>query len=145
VAEMKTYTGLFHREGDSWVAEVREVPQAHTYGRTLARTQAYLREALALVLDVEENSFELHTQVHIDRKLDGLIDNANIERENANDVAERAKIATARAAVALVESGLSLRDAASALGLSFQRVNQIVHETPIHKVKKTSPRRQRVG
>src|SRR5690349_2467108 len=48
VAELKTYTGDFHREGDVWVAEVREVPQAHTYGRTLARTKEHLRDALAL-------------------------------------------------------------------------------------------------
>ena len=129
VARMKTYTGEFHREGDNWVAEVKEVPQAHTYGRTLSKTQVYLREALALVLDVEENDFELMTQVHIADDVDDLIDRALQARERAEAVSEDAKTATAAAALALVEQGgLSLRDAAAALGLSFHRVDQIVNQ-----------------
>lgn len=126
---MKTYTGDFHREGDNWVAEVREVPQAHTYGRTLAKTKEYLREALALVLDVEEDAFELVTHVHVTDDVDDLIERALAARERAEVVSEEAKAATAAAAVALVEQGgLSLRDAAVALGLSFQRVDQIVSQ-----------------
>jgi predicted RNase H-like HicB family nuclease len=129
VAKVKTYTGQFHREGDIWVAEVQEVPQAHTYGRTLAKTQAYLREALALALDGEEDAFELVTHVHIAPDVDDLIDQALQARQRAEAVSEEAQAATAAAARALVEQGgLSLRDAAVALGLSFQRVDQILSQ-----------------
>ena len=64
VVELKMYTGDFHREGDVWVAEAREVPQTHTYGRTLARTKEHLRDALALYLDVPIHTIDI--TVHID-------------------------------------------------------------------------------
>ena len=129
MVEVNTYTGEYHREGDGWVAEVTEVPQVHTYGRTLPKTQEYLREALALVLDVEADSFELLTKLHIAKSVDKLVARALKVREQAEVISADAKQATATAAVALVEQGgLRRRDAAAALGLSFQRVDQIVSE-----------------
>jgi predicted RNase H-like HicB family nuclease len=127
VEQLKTYHGDFHREGDVWVAEVREVPQAHTYGRTLARTQAHLREALALVLDVGEDSFDLHISVQLDGGVGDLVENAVATRRQAEEVAEQSRVATEEAAFALVhDAKLSRRDAAVAMGISYQRVDQLV-------------------
>ena len=127
VDQLKTYNGDFHREGDVWVAEVREVPQAHTYGRTLARTRAHLREALALVLDVDEDSFELAVSVQLDGGVGDLVELAAAARRHADELAEQARLATEEAAFALVHGAkLSRRDAAVALGMSYQRVDQLV-------------------
>jgi predicted RNase H-like HicB family nuclease len=124
---LTTYNGDFHREGDVWVAEVREVPQAHTYGRTLARTRAHLREALALVLDVDEDSFELSVSVQLEDGVGELVEIAAAARREAEKLAEQSRVATEDAAFALVhDAKLSRRDAAVALGMSYQRVDQLV-------------------
>lgn len=118
VVEVMTYTGDFHREGDVWVAEVREVPQAHTYGRTLARTKAYLRDALALYLDVAVDTVEISVHVHGADGVSELVETAIRTREQADALTEQARQATSRAAVALVrDAGLSFRDAGAALGM----------------------------
>jgi predicted RNase H-like HicB family nuclease len=132
VVELKMYTGDFHREGDVWVAEVREVPQAHTYGRTLARTKEHLRDALALFLDVPIDSVDI--TVHIDGvgEATELVDAAINARQHAERLNEEARQATSRAVIALVRvAKLSLRDAGAALGMSHQRVEQLLSEAPV--------------
>ena len=42
------------REDAVWLARVAELPEVHTYGSTLAEAETYLREALALWLQVDE-------------------------------------------------------------------------------------------
>lgn len=131
------HTGDFHREGDVWVAEVREVPQAHTYGRTLARTKEHLRDALALFLDVPIEAVDI--MVHIDGVggATELVDAAINARQQAERLNEEARQATSRAAIALVRvAKLSFRDAGAALGMSHQRVEQLVSDAPA-----VSPRR----
>jgi predicted RNase H-like HicB family nuclease len=142
VVELNVYTGDFHREGDVWVAEAREVPQAHTYGRTLARTKEHLRDALALYLDVPIHTIDV--TVHIDGVGDAtaLVDLATKARQQADKSNEEARLATSQAAIALVrDEHLSYRDAAAALGLSHQRVEQLVSATGAAAVKKAAKAR----
>ena len=94
VVELNVYTGDFHREGDAWVAEVREIPQAHTYGRTLARTKQYLCDALALYLDVSADSFEITVHVEGGHNVAALVDGAIRARQHADMVNEQARQAT---------------------------------------------------
>lgn len=56
---MQTYTADIHQEGAHWIGEVREVPQAHTYGTTRQEVLERLNEALALVLDVPGENFAI--------------------------------------------------------------------------------------
>jgi len=142
VVELKMYTGDFHREGDVWVAEVREVPQAHTYGRTLARTKEHLRDALALFLDVPIDAVDI--TVHIDGvgEATELVDAAINARQQAERFHEEARQATSRAAIALVRvAKLSFRDAGAALGMSHQRVEQLVSDVPAVPIPKASAQR----
>jgi predicted RNase H-like HicB family nuclease len=142
VVELKIYAGDFHREGDVWVAEVREVPQAHTYGRTLARTKEHLRDALALLLDVPIDTVDI--TVHIDGvgEATELVDIAIRARQQAERLNEEARQATSRAAIALVRiANLSFRDAGAALGMSHQRVEQLVSEAPSPPGRKAPARR----
>lgn len=128
--DVKTYTGDFHREGDVWVAEVREVPQAHTYGRTLTRAKEHLRDALALYLDVDVDDVEIRVHLSSNEAASALLETAQSARTRADDAAAQARQATSAAALALVQTGLSMRDAGAALGVSHQRVEQLVAEGP---------------
>jgi predicted RNase H-like HicB family nuclease len=46
------YTAVYELRGKWYVGYVREVPNAHTQGRTLREVKANLRDALDLVLKV---------------------------------------------------------------------------------------------
>jgi transposase-like protein len=56
-------------------------------------------------------------------------DSARRRRERARSAEAEAAAATRDAAQALVDSGLSHRDAAELLGLSHQRVHQLLRST----------------
>lgn len=52
-AAAKSYTAIYEKRGAWYVGYVREVPNAHTQGRTLREAKANLKEALDLVLKVK--------------------------------------------------------------------------------------------
>ena len=58
-----------------------------------------------------------------------LIDRATTARAEAEAASVRAAADTSLAVRALAEAGWSMREIASALGLSFQRVHQLVHRS----------------
>lgn len=123
-----TYRAVFEPDDNAtWLAHVPTVQGAHSWGRTLRSAEAHLREALALVLDVDEDSFELERDVKLVGVEHRLLDHAR----HARDVAAKAQAASLDAtmkAVNTLSSGpdpLSLRDAADLLGVSFQRVQQL--------------------
>lgn len=141
---MVTYNGDFHREGDVWVGEVREVPQAHTYGRTLARAREHLVEALALVLDVDQDTIGLFVNVQLEDGLAQLVEVAAEARRKADEAAEESRRATEAAALALVhEAKMSRRDVAAALGLSHQRIDQLVQVNANRNAKASKAGRRR--
>lgn len=124
---MKTYTGEFREEGDVWIAEVREVPQAHTFGRTLPRAMALLRDALALYLDVEPETFKIKPEVHLDAPgASEALEAALLARDEEERAKQAAKTTVPTAARQLIDVGYSYRAAAVMLGLSHQRVQQMV-------------------
>ncbi|MFH1140948.1 MAG: type II toxin-antitoxin system HicB family antitoxin [Chloroflexota bacterium] len=45
-----TFTAVYRRDGDWWVAYVEELPGANTQGATLEEARENLREAVALVV-----------------------------------------------------------------------------------------------
>jgi predicted RNase H-like HicB family nuclease len=122
-----TYVGIFQREGDVWEADARDVPGVHTFGKTLAKAQHYLRDALALWFDVPLETVDVEVQVRFDKPdIEDLV-HATIQ---ARRQVERDAVAAARllreAATQLVAAGLSYRDAGIALGVSHQRIDQLI-------------------
>lgn len=127
----KRYTARYRFEDGDWIVEVDEVPQVHTFAKTLAKAQAHIRDALALWLQVEDA-----TTLNIAERYEGLPDRlmedvarANATRAQASELSDRAQQLTASAARSLmVDLGMSGRDAAQLLGVSHQRVHQLVHQ-----------------
>jgi predicted RNase H-like HicB family nuclease len=111
----------------------------HTHARTLASLRTYLQDAIALWLEVERLDAG-DPEPHVDRsdilvefrvKLPAQVrratDSALRRRDRARSAEAEAAAATRDAARALVDVGLSRRDAAELLGLSHQRVDQLLH------------------
>lgn len=113
-----------------WLVELEEIPQVHSFGRTLGKAREYLLDALALWLDepvdtlVGQVAFRSPTLPSHVRE---TVDMAIAERQIAEAATRVAADLTAKASAGLVQDAhLSMRDAADILGLSHQRVQQLL-------------------
>jgi predicted RNase H-like HicB family nuclease len=119
-------------EGDAWLVHLAADERAHTYGRTLEEARHNIREVAELWSSLEE-----------DREVDETIEYELIEtfdlgshtrevvavqedRKAKAAIEERLAKHTRSAAKALAKLGISRRDAADLLGISHQRVQQLV-------------------
>ncbi len=99
----------------------------HTYGRTLAKARANIRDAATLWFETDPDALPLVDDVRLPAKVRTSAAKAHQARLRAAVAQEAAATATKAAAVALVRDGqLSVRDAAEIRGLSHQRVQQVV-------------------
>ena len=129
VSESYTATLELDPRSRHWMADIEGLP-VHTWGRSLAKVKQYAVEALALHLDVPED--EVSGRITFRRPqlpapvLESL-EQADTAKTDAEGAAARAAEAKAAAARALVrDAHLSMRDAAEVLGLSHQRVQQLL-------------------
>jgi predicted RNase H-like HicB family nuclease len=122
------YTAVFERDEEGfWLVELVEEPRVHTYGRTLAKAREHIRDATALWFEVLPDAFILIEDIGLPKPVKATVDRARKERAKAQAVQAAAAGAPRKAARALVEEGrLSVRDAADVLGLSHQRVQQLL-------------------
>lgn len=128
---MKTYTVRYERdESGHWIATVRGVRGCHSYGRTLDEARRRVREALGLFVN-DADEARLVDKVKLPARVKRLLARVQVTRTRAQ--AEQARAATAaRAAVRTLTKDwrLSVRDAGQLLGLSHQRVHQLVAMRP---------------
>jgi predicted RNase H-like HicB family nuclease len=123
---MKEYKAVFERdESGAWLARVPAIRGCHTYGRTLEQARRRLREALGLWIARPEQAV-IEEEIRLPADLKAAIQRSRRTRERAEQEREHAQKETRAAAEALVDEGVSLRDAGELLGLSHQRVQQLV-------------------
>jgi predicted RNase H-like HicB family nuclease len=124
--DVKTYRVVIERdETAAWIARVPEVPGCHTYGRTLSAARRRIREALGLWIKGAKRA-RLDFDVRLPAEVRSAVRPYEVARRRAETATDDAKEALGAAAAGLVDSGLSLRDAGELLGLSHQRVAQVV-------------------
>ena len=58
---MKDYVVTYRRDlyDDAWLIEVEDMPDVHTFGRTLDEAAANVREAIAVTVDTSESEVVL--------------------------------------------------------------------------------------
>lgn len=129
---MNTYRVTYERdESGWWVATVRGVAGCHTQGRTVDETRRRIRKALALFVPGARTA-TLVDDVKLPTPAARAIRAYASLRKRA-DLEDRKAAHAARRAVQLLRGGrmkMSVRDAAKLLGLSHQRVHQLVHADP---------------
>jgi len=113
-----------------WLAEIEEIPQVHTYGRTPGKARQYLADALALWLNEPIETIRdriKYRPAALDPTLLKKVHEAIAAREIARGATNAASDLMTTAAKALTaDAKLSLRDAAELLDISHQRVQQLV-------------------
>ncbi len=125
-----THTVRAERVGRWWALTVPEVPGAVTQVRSLSQAEEYAREAIAFVLDVPPESFDLS----IDPALGGLEHEVREVRHETHRAEQAQRLAAehARSTVRkLKEAGLSGSDIAAVLRVSTQRVSQLLAQAGV--------------
>jgi predicted RNase H-like HicB family nuclease/DNA-binding CsgD family transcriptional regulator len=126
VASMTSYNAIFERdETGAWLARIPAIRGCHTYGRTIEQARNRLREALGLWVDDSDRAV-INEQIRLPAPLRARVARSRQMRERAEHQRQHAQEQTREAAEALVAQGVSLRDAGELLGLSHQRVQQLV-------------------
>ncbi len=122
----KTYTAIYDYDTDdhAWNVRIKGVTGCQTYGRSLRQAQSRIREALALWLDVAPADLSIRDQ--FPTSLASVADDVARARTAAERAGIKAQQQTIEAVRALTHLGLSRRDAAELLGLSHQRVHQLL-------------------
>lgn len=124
---MSTYRVIYERdESGAWIAHVPKIRGAHTYGRTIEQARDRIREALALWVR-DAYRARLIDDVRLPPRLRVSVRRARTTRKRADAIQAEAQTSAANAARKLTRDlRLSLRDAGEVLGLSRQRIQQLV-------------------
>src|SRR6266705_4949458 len=117
------------REDGQWLADMPDLPGAHTYARSLPGLDQAVREVVVLAADLPDEAMPGLALDYDYRTGDAGLDATALEvrqlRRQAGELAAAAAARTAQAAAELVAGGLSVRDVAALLGISPQRVSQL--------------------
>ena len=122
----KNYVAVYERdlESDAWLVNIKGIDGCQTYGRSLRQAEDRIRDALALWLDREPDGLTIVNEWPA--ALDDVAAAVCDARNAASTATQKAGAVTAKAAKHLERMGLSRRDAAEILGISHQRVQQLL-------------------
>jgi predicted RNase H-like HicB family nuclease len=126
VMSRNEYTARAQRDGRWWAITVAGLPGAHTQVRRLDQALAMTREVIALVLKVPEDSFDVQVVADLTEPQRAAMDALDQAKASYAAAAEAMTRRQQDVAALLVKAdGLTVRDAAVVLGVSFQRVSQL--------------------
>jgi hypothetical protein len=101
---------------------------AVSHGRTLAAARKQIRRALALLLECRERDLQIEDKIELPSAIQKSVKRALAARSELQRRADEAESSTRNAARRLRAAGVSLPDAGEVLGLSKQRVHQILSQ-----------------
>jgi len=123
---MKTYTVRAERSGNWWALEVPDLPGVFSQARRLDQAQTMAQDAIAAMLDVATDSFDVEVVTVLDEETRAALDDLAQAREELSRAQRRTAGATQQAVKVLTHRDrLTVRDAGRVLGLSYQRVAQV--------------------
>jgi hypothetical protein len=121
-------TAECRRSGKWWAIEVRPTGRLtqplFTQARRLEQVPEVVADAVALALDIDESDVDVVVEAHTDE--DTLVAHARAAREEADRAADLASAKMREAARCLIADQYTVRDAGRLLGVSPQRVSQLV-------------------
>lgn len=105
------------------------MPDAFSQARRLGQVERVVRDVVALALEVPLDSFDVRVEVILPESSRRALERAVELRHEAQLASVNAARATIEASRSLIDvDGLTIREAGHLLGLSHQRVAQILRE-----------------
>lgn len=110
-----------------WSAEI-DVPGmlVFTEARRLDRLEEMARDAVATALNIAKEDVDITVDVHVDSETDAAIKRARELTTQAARIVQEAGTLNRRIARQLKAQGLSARDSGHIMGLSPQRISQLL-------------------
>lgn len=121
-----TYVVTARRSEGWWALHAEAIRGTHTQVKRLDQAEDMVRDAISLLLEVDPLSFDVQVVPELDADLTDVVNAATRARSQAADASTTAARTTQAAARRLVEGGLTVRDAGVLLGISHQRVAQLL-------------------
>jgi hypothetical protein len=124
MSRQKTYRAEAARDGAWWYVYVPEIGHS-TQAKRLEKVEHMVRDLIALAQGIPADSFGVEAHVRLP-ECEALIDAAREARARLQVSQDEAHSATLAAASALRDAGLPLRDVGDLLGLTHQRIAQLM-------------------
>ena len=122
------YTAVARRSGRWWAIAVPELDGVFSQARRLDGVERMARDAIALMLEVDPASFDIGVVQNLDPPTRDELEDVRAVREAAAALQRRANGRTRDFVVDLHRSGYPLRDIAHLVGISHQRVAQLLSD-----------------
>lgn len=126
VAEVKTYHAEVTRDGRFWLVRIPELDRS-TQALRYSDVPTMASELIEIMEGIGSEDYDLHLKVQLPSAVQDHLARAEVLREEAGRKNAEAAAESRAAVQELVAQGISQREAAKVLGLSFQRVNQLVN------------------
>lgn len=125
---MTTYRVTARRWKRGW--ELHIAGEGVTQSRSLAEADGMVRDYVALMHGVPEDTFDVEVTPEVGGGLDEAVRDARDAVRSAEAARRSAAQASRAVAARLRAAGLTGRDIAAVLGVSAQRVSQLLRESP---------------
>jgi hypothetical protein len=123
----RVHTVRCERSQGWWAVRVPEVPGAFGQARRLDDVERAARDVVALALDVPPDAFDVRVEPRLPEAAELAVGRAAELRHEAQLAAASASRAVLDAARLLIDGeGLTMREAGQLLGLSHQRIAQVL-------------------
>jgi predicted RNase H-like HicB family nuclease len=127
VASVKPkYTAVARRSGRWWAITVPELDGVFSQARRLDGVERMARDAIELMLEADPASFDIEVVQDLDPPTQDELEDLRAVREAAAALQRRANGRTREFVLDLHRSGYPLRDIAQLIGISHQRVAQLL-------------------
>jgi predicted RNase H-like HicB family nuclease len=123
----RRFTAKAVKSGRWWAIEVPELGNVFSQSRRLDQAEMMARDAIALMLEVPPDSFDVVLEPDLGSlgDLRVSIEASRLRRREAAEAQNAASRTTLDAVTRLRASGLTSRDVGTLLGVSVQRVSQV--------------------
>jgi predicted RNase H-like HicB family nuclease len=125
----RSYVARYEQDENGYwsvIVKIGRKRSAVSDGQTLPKARRRIRQAVALLLDTPESSFDLVDDVVFPKDVRRALQTYEGIKEATQAKVRELETARRRAARALASHGLSRRDAGEILGLTGQRVQQLL-------------------